>query len=56
MSNQLANEQLYRQWYRFIEDHGFTWKGILVRYEGDGKISEILDSTRKFTAAEDTSL
>lgn len=55
MTNQLADEQLYRQWYRFIEEHGFTWKGILSRYQGDGKISEILNSTRKFTAREDGS-
>jgi hypothetical protein len=55
MGNQLANEQLYRQWYRFIEDHGFTWKGILVRYEGDGEIKNLLNSIRKFTAKQDKS-
>lgn len=55
MNNQLVEDELYQQWYRFIEEHGFTWKGILTRYEGNGKISEILDSTRKFTSAEDAS-
>ncbi len=55
MTNQISDQQLYQQWYRFIENHGFTWKGLLTRYEGDGEIGELLTSTRKFTAAEDAS-
>ncbi len=55
MTNQVSDQQLYRQWHRFIEEHGFTWKGLLTRYEGDGEIAELLTSTRKFTAAEDAS-
>ncbi len=48
-------ENNFEQWHRFITDHGFTWKGILSRYDGEGKITEVLDSTRKFTCASDAS-
>lgn len=50
-----SEENNFEQWYRFIADHGFTWKGILSRYDGYGKITEVLDSTRKFTPASDAS-
>ncbi|MEO1429280.1 MAG: DUF3598 family protein [Cyanobacteria bacterium J06633_8] len=50
-----SEENNFEQWYRFIADHGFTWKGILSRYDGEGKITEVLDSTRKFTPASDAS-
>lgn len=49
MNNQLVEDELYQQWYRFIEEHGFTWKGLLTRYKGDGEIMSLLNSTRKFT-------
>lgn len=55
MTNQFDDELMYRQWYRFIADHCFTWKGILVRYNGIGEIKEILDSTRQFTVNVDNS-
>mgnify|MGYP001791646720 FL=1 len=53
--NQQSEENNFEQWYRFIKDHGFAWKGILSRYDGEGKITEVLDSTRKFTCASDAS-
>jgi hypothetical protein len=53
-SNQ-SEEKNFQQWYRFIADHGFTWKGILSRYDGEGKLTEVLNSTRKFTPASDAS-
>jgi hypothetical protein len=55
MTNQINQGKLYQQWYRFIEEHGFRWKGILTRYKGDGNLSETLNSTRQFTPAEDAS-
>jgi hypothetical protein len=53
--NEQSEENNFEQWYRFIADHGFTWKGILSRYDGEGKITERLNSTRKFTCASDAS-
>ena len=53
-SNQ-SEEKIFQQWHRFIADHGFTWKGILSRYDGEGNITEVLNSTRKFTPASDAS-
>lgn len=53
--NEKLEKSNFEQWYRFIADHGFTWKGILSRYDGEGKITEVLDSTRKFTCASDAS-
>ena len=50
-----SEEKNFQQWYRFIADHGFTWKGILSRYDGEGRITEVLNSTRKFTPAPDAS-
>ena len=50
-----SEEKIFQQWYRFIADHGFTWKGILSRYDGEGRITEVLNSTRKFTPASDAS-
>ena len=44
-----SEERIFQQWHRFIADHGFTWKGILSRYDGEGRITEVLNSTRKFT-------
>jgi len=46
-----SQETNFQQWNRFIADHGFTWKGILSRYDGEGRITEVLNSTRKFTPA-----
>lgn len=45
----------FQQWHRFIADHGFLWKGILSRYDGEGRLTEVLNSTRKFTPASDAS-
>ncbi len=50
-----SEEKIFQQWYRFIADHGFTWKGILSRYDGEGKLTEVLNSTRKFTPRLDAS-
>lgn len=50
-----SEETNFQQWNRFIADHGFTWKGILSRYDGEGRITEVLNSTRKFTPASDVS-
>ena len=50
-----SEERIFQQWHRFIADHGFTWKGILSRYDGEGRITEVLNSTRKFTPASDAS-
>lgn len=55
LSQNEQSEENFEQWHRFIADHGFTWKGILSRYDGEGKITEVLDSTRKFTCASDAS-
>ncbi|AOX00597.1 hypothetical protein BJP34_15130 [Moorena producens PAL-8-15-08-1] len=54
-STDQSEEKLFRQWYRFIEDHGFTWKGILSRYNGNGSLDQVLDSTRRFTPLADAS-
>lgn len=53
--NKHSVEKNFEQWYRFIADHGFTWKGILSRYDGKGELTEVLNSIRKFTAASDAS-
>ncbi|MDJ0737804.1 MAG: DUF3598 family protein [Nostocaceae cyanobacterium] len=50
-----SEEKTFQQWYRFIADHGFTWKGILSRYDGKGRLTEVLNSTRKFTPVSDSS-
>lgn len=50
-----SEEEIFQQWHRFIADHGFVWKGILSRYDGEGKMTEVLNSTRKFTPASDAS-
>ncbi len=55
MTNQVNQDKLYQQWYRFIEEHGFRWEGILTRYEGDGILSETFNSTRQFTPTDDAS-
>lgn len=55
IQNDKSEEELFQQWKRFIHDHGFTWKGILSRYDGQGKLTEVLNSTRKFTPSLDQS-
>ena len=50
-----SEEKNFQQWYRFIADHGFTWKGILSRYDGEGRLLRVLDSTRRFTPSADAS-
>jgi hypothetical protein len=50
-----SEEELFQQWHRFIADHGFVWKGILSRYDGEGRMTEVLNSTRKFTPTPDAS-
>ena len=50
-----SEEKFFQQWHRFIADHGFIWKGILSRYDGEGRLTEVLNSTRKFTPASDAS-
>ncbi len=50
-----SEEQIFQQWHRFIKDHGFMWKGILSRYDGKGKLTQVLNSTRKLTPASDAS-
>ncbi|EDX71070.1 hypothetical protein MC7420_4257 [Coleofasciculus chthonoplastes PCC 7420] len=50
-----SEAKIFQQWHRFIADHGFVWKGILSRYDGKGRLTEVLNSTRKFTPASDAS-
>ncbi|MDF5720544.1 MAG: DUF3598 family protein [Rhizonema sp. PD37] len=50
-----SEEKNFQQWHRFIREHGFMWKGTLSRYDGEGRLIKVLNSTRKFTPRSDAS-
>lgn len=43
------------QWNNFTAHHEGRWQGRLIRYDGAGKVLNILDSIRSFTASEERS-
>lgn len=43
------------QWDNFINHHGGRWEGLLLRYDGTGKVLDVLDSVRSFTPSSDRS-
>ncbi len=41
------------QWEHFTAHHCGRWQGVLLRYDGTGKVLDVLDSVRSFTPSED---
>ena len=43
------------QWEHFTDHHCGRWQGVLLRYDGAGKVLDVLDSVRSFILSEDWS-